>query len=196
MTEPIAATGRIKLPYSCGTQWHVIHAYVRNPQLVGGTWKINSRALDENDTLWSAAAQSLADAMKGMYPVTSGFGLAELQTRSGGVWTAVDTYTPTGACAGGAYQQATQYTITFRDKLLYHFKVQLMESSAVPPNRYTSPTGGGGAEDAFIANFLSASAYPAPFHWICSRHNQFMADSNFVSAKVWLNERLGRMRGL
>lgn len=196
MTPPLAATGRIEVLYTVGGLVHKAHAFVRNPQLVGTDWKINSRLLDENDTLWSDAAQTYVDALTRCGISTESVGQVTLQKMIGGVWVAQAAMTPTFSASGNAYVPGSQITLTLRDKLFYRFKVQFMERAEVVPQLVKSATGGDAAMDNLVALFGSATTYPNPFHWIVSMHNQFLVDSPFVSCSVKFNRKLLRARGL
>jgi hypothetical protein len=198
MTPPLVATARIQIPYIVSGFTHIHHAYVRNAQLVGGNWLINSRALDENDTNWHDAVDSILGSISFWAPNGTTVGAALLQKRSGGIWNNVDLYSPAfNPTGGGGPVAAGQATLTLKDKLLYNFKVQFMELQESYPQLIKNPTAGDADMDDFIGRYTqSGGASLYPYDFIVSRLDQFVASSPFVSLSVFLNRKVARARGV
>jgi len=192
------AVGRIVIAYTVDGLIHKIQAWVRNPQLVGGTWLINTRTLDENDLDWADASDGLAHAMSNILGTDASPGGATLQTRVGGVYTTRDTHVVTFPNVAGSRFVAQQTTVTYRDKLFNRFKVQVMEATKTPGRRLTTETGGDAAEDAFLIEFGASNTYGtlAPYNWIVSGWNQFLATAPLVGYVTTLNRKLRRARGV
>ncbi len=197
MTPPIAATGRIKQPYVVSGRSHVLHVYVRNPQLVGGNWLINSRPLDENDINWHDAVDGLMTAITAVFPSGSTVGQSVLQHRDGGIWNDVDVYTPSITPSGSGAIPASQLTITLKDRLLYNFKFQMMETNEAYPQLFKDPTAGNAALDSLITRLTThAEGEVRPVDFVVSRLNQYMVVNPFVSCSVFINRKLARRLGL
>ncbi len=196
MPYPVA-TGRIVIPYTVDGLEHKIQAWVRNPQLVGSDWMINSRSLDENDTHWEDAAETWAFVISYLMDAGSTPGTALLQTRVGGVFTTVSTDTVAFANVTGSRFVAQQTTVTLRDKLFNRFKVQLMEATKLPGRKLTTYSGGDAQEDAFLLEYSVGNATGvSPYKWQVSGWNQFMAADPLVAYVTTLNRKLRRARGV
>lgn len=196
MATTLAATGRIVFPYTCSSQPHIFHMYVRNPQLVGGNWLINSRTTDANDTDWTAAADRIGHAWD--YAVGTGttYGVAQLQTRSGLVWTTVATHTVTPGALGGSITLTTQLTMTLRDTSFRKVKVDVMEGRAGYLFHTTDPLGGDATMDNFTNCFCIGTGHAAdPFNVMVGRGNAYLTVNPFVALTVCPNRKLRRARG-
>jgi hypothetical protein len=196
MTFPVA-TGRIVLNWSDTGIAHVLHCYVRNPQLVGADWMINSRTTDANDTHWYDAAHSLMVCVSNMLSATASAGTHLLQTRSGGVWTTVDTTTQAATNQNGTLAIATQLSMTLRDKLFNRFRLQIMEINGNAPGKIISPTAGGANTDALAIEFTpSFTLSTPPYDWVVSGWNQYLSTAPFVSIVIALNRKMRRARAV
>lgn len=197
MTHAIIATGRIVTPYTLNGLTHVHHCYVRNPQSVGGVWQINSRTLDENDTLFSDACEGLAHCIGGVAPSTLTWGQQLLQTLSGGVWTTVATHQTSMGVTNQAYKPATEITVVLRDKLLNRFKFVLLEQCEAAPQHFVDPTAGDVYFDALLVDITSKPSTPVtPWVWMVSKYNQYLITDPVVGVTVTVNRKVRRARGL
>jgi hypothetical protein len=136
-------------------------------------------------------------AISGLLPSAASYGDFLLEKWDGSLWIplATATITPTNKTGGTAI--AGQITVTFRDTTLKKLKVVIEEGNETYPQRFASPTGGDAAFDAMIAEFLSTHTQAhAPYVWAVSHRGTYLNTSPFVSASVWLNQKIGRRRGL
>jgi len=197
MSTVLLATGRIVVPYTINGLLHKHHAYVRNPQFVGGAWTINSRTTDSNDTLWTAALEGLITGFNGVFPSDVTVGLCLFQTLEGPVWVTQDSATQSITPTGTAHVPASQITITVKDKSFKNVKIVLMECIETPPFKISAATGGDSAFDALTSRYIGHNASHAwPYDWQVGRGNQYFMASPFVSAVVTYNRKLRRARGL
>lgn len=197
MTPPLVATGRVVFPYVIDGVNHKLRMYVKNPTLVGSTWQINSRTLDENDTDWKGFVNTFVTVWAEYAPSDSSGGTWTLEKRDGPVWTVVDTYLPSYTVTGTAHLAGTQLTVTLRDKLNYHFKFVVMEGTQPANIKSVAPTGGNGGLDALIGMFLPTYVTGVPpYAVVVSRLNQFMSTAPFVSFAVHYNKKMLKRRGL
>lgn len=196
MAAPFNAASRIVFIYSVSGLYHLAHYYCRNAQDVGGTWKINSRALDENDITFHEAVDSLALGFEQIGSSTTGVGAAKLQKLEGANWIDKDVYTPAFTPNAATFNTASQFTLTLRDKGNYHVKVVVMEGRYGPGPALGYPTAGDVNMDAFIGYFTtSGSPGVYPFDWLVGRSNQYLATSPFIRGNISLNRKLRRARG-
>lgn len=198
MSTPLAAVGRVVFHYTVNSFDHKFQAYVRNPQLVGGAYKINSRTLDENDTAWEVASVGCNLVVDSLIGTTSVAGITELQLLQGVQWVTVATHQSDAFGAPGvAAVPASQVTLTLRTKLNHKVRVTLMEMRETPAQLIKSTTGGDASMDNLIQHFLATYTQPQdPYVWQVGRDNQFLATNPFVSCSVYLNRKLARRRGI
>lgn len=197
MTNPMAATGRIRVHYTISGLTHTVSVFCRNVQNQSGSYFINSRTLDENDVPWIYAADRLVNSLQAIMPAGVTYSVAELQEYDGLIWTTTDTHALTPAEAFGTSVPAGQLTLTFRDKTNYHVKLVVMETQEAPGAKVISPTGGDSDLDALVAAWTSTVGNANdPFAWAVGRSNQYLAASPFISATVSLNRKLRRARGM
>lgn len=197
MAQPLLAQGRIVLPYLYSGFQHVSHFYVRNPQNVGATYNINSRALDENDLDWKDAAQSLWLAFSYMLDDAVSAPIMKLETFDGVAWNLVDTVAATGGNGSGTGQFGNTWVAVFRDVAFKKMKIVVAESPSPVPGHYTSISG---APSLFINGLTEwtedgITAHP-PFEWNVSRGDRYLKTSPFVSVTGNLNRKIRRARGL
>jgi len=199
MATTLVATGRIIIPYQVDSVFtHRIYAYVRNPQLVGAVYNVNSRTTDANDTQWDWAASGLAETISYMLPIGSTFGTMILQLRSGSVWTPVASFTFAGTNhAAGTLWPASQFTLSLRDTLFRRVKVVLLDANYGSLAKSTDPTAGPAQADNFMAQFTSAGAVGSkPYAWMVGRGNTYLAASPIISWVSATNRKMRRARGL
>lgn len=197
MSQPLLATGRIILPYTHVGFTHHLHAYVRNPQLVGAVWQINSRATDANDTPWTNAATALALSFSYLLQLTDVFGTVLFQTLVSAVWITQATTTVANVNGSGTGQAAAEGTLMLRDKLFKKVKVVVMEPNVVPPLKAnTYNPAGVDPGNLFIRQWTpDFTIAVAPWNWQVGRGNQFLAQAPFVSEVFTLNRKMRRARG-
>jgi hypothetical protein len=196
MTTILTATARFAVPYTVGSQTHVLHAYARNPQLVGSDWKVNSRSTDSNDLLAADAASGLSETMSILLTGSDTFGSILFQTRSGTIWTTVATYSPTSGHGSSATFYTSEYTLVLRDTLLHRFKIIMLDTIEAAPQHFTTVSGGDSPSDSYAKQFTPThDVTSAPYLWVVSRGNQYISPTGFVAVTVSLNKRVRRARG-
>jgi len=199
MSTTLAALGRITIAYQVDSTFtHKLRAYVRNPQLVGSTWMINTRTTDSNDLDWAGAANGLMETLTYLMSLASLFGAALLETRSGSVWqpraTAAFSRTHHGS---GTLQPASQFTLTLRDTLFRKVKVVVLDGIYPGLAKSTDPNAGIGASDSFNAQFQSTyTVGGGPYTWLVGRGNTYLAVNPVVSWVAATNRKIRRARGL
>lgn len=193
----VTGMGRIVVPYTVDGLTHKVRFYARNPQAVGGSFNVNSRALDNNDIVWTAALARVTLAMSNIMPSGAVWGSAFLEKFDGSVWNALAFSTPTDAMTGSGYQKATQLTMVLRDTAGKKLKVVWLEMTKVAPVHFTSPTGGDVDMDALIAPFVAGGGNASdPYNWQVSHRNLYVNTSPFVGMTITLNRKVRRRRGL
>lgn len=199
MAQPQLATGRIVQKYTINGMTHRLVANVRNPQNVGGTWKINSRTLDENDTAFGDAASGLWESMTYMFPESIAAIDSELWEKVDNAWILRATSTPTGTNHGATTSYAaSQVTLVLRDSAYFQLKVLALESPASLMFHYVSLASIG---YAFIQNWAkqwtsSKTVTNAPYNWQVSDSNHYINAAGFVGCTSCFNRKLRRSRGL
>jgi hypothetical protein len=197
MSTALLATGRITQPYTIGGVTHKARAYVRGLTLGGGIWRVNSRTLDENDIVWSDAANQFANNIGNLCDASTVFGAALLEQIVDGVWVTQDVFTVTVTTKTGTYKPATQVTMVLRDINFKKVKVVVMEGTEAAPQHINGPTDGGTQMDLFTHEFGSTHTNAnASYVWMVGRGNQYLATSPFVGLTVTLNRKIRRRRGL
>ena len=197
MSQPLVATGRLKVQITVNSLIHTLHAYVRNIQTAGSSFNINSRATDSNDLDWKDAAEGWFESLT--YAAPAGITASDitLEQLVSLVWTPLATFTPTVSNESGTALPAGQITLVLRDKLFKKVKVLFLEGNQGAPQHWNSPTGGNAAMQNFTKQWLSTfTVTHAPYNWQVGRSNQFLAASPFVGYTVALNRKLRRRRGL
>jgi hypothetical protein len=199
MTTPLAATGRIYVPYTIDGLAHHLFAYVRNPQLVGGVYQINSRTTDANDTTFAHAADGLIEAMTYLHSTSVAYGDAVLQLLVSGVWNPVASHTFAGTShlTGTGYIQGLQSTLTLRDVDFNKVRVIVMEANFGGASKSVTTSFYGDARDTFIKQWTSVYTLTyAPYLWQVGRGNHYLQTSPLVSYIQAFNRKLRRARGI
>lgn len=199
MSVTLSATGRITVPVTYANLQHKIRVYARNPQAVGGSFNINTRATDANDLDWTDAVDALIEAVSYMYANTATFGDASLEHRDGSIWTLLANYTPAGTTHfTGANNEGWQITSVLRDITLKKVKLVMLEGNAGALLHVGSYSGfGAGTYLNFIKEFtINKTLTNAPYNWMVSRGNQYLNTASFVGLTVTPNKRVRRRRGL
>jgi len=199
MATTLAALGRITISYQVDTVFtHKLRVYVRNPQLVGAIWTINSRATDANDTYWGDAAEGLQETLTYLLSAAAIFGASLLETRSGSVWQPRDTHGFARMHHGaGTLQPASQFTLTLRDTLFRKVKVVVLDGTYPGLAKSTDPAAGPASSDGFNAQFMAgATVSVPPYTWMVGRGNTYLAVSPVVSWVAATNRKMRRARGL
>lgn len=201
MATPLAATGRITIPYTIAGFVHKFRIFVRGLAPVGGSFNHNSRALDENDQVWTDSADALATTLSYVTGAALCFGDAVLEQQSGGIWTALATHTPSYVDhTPGAGTLGKQITLVLRDITLK--KVKFVVLDAPGPELYHSASQTAiAATEAYWGNFVKQfmsifSVTHAPYNWAVGRGNQYLNTSPLVGFTLTSNRRLRRRRGL
>lgn len=197
MSGPSVGIGRITIPYTVNGLNHVTRMYVSNPTLVGSDYVIDVRPSIGGTVVWTAAADHLAEAMSNILAtgVTPGTALLEEYTGTG--WVPLSTDSVTFPNLSGNSNLAAEMVTTFRDSNFTRPKIVVMEMNQTAPTKFTSPTGGAGGQDAFIAEFLSTGSLTArPWVVMTNQHGFFLAANPFISFTTTYNRKLRRARGL
>lgn len=197
MSGPSLGIGRITVPYTVSGLTHVLRMYVANPTLAGSTWEIDVRPSVGGTIDWADAAESLANAMSSALATGVTPGTAVLEEYSSTGWLPRATAAVTFPNLSGNVNLAAQMTVTLRDSNFTRPKIVLMEHNQPAPTKFTSPTGGSGGADAFIAEFLNTgSTANRPWFVMTNQHGFFLQESPFVSFTTTYNRKLRRARGL
>jgi hypothetical protein len=199
MSVPLSATFRIRLEYTVAGTLHNIRHYVRGATLTGGDYNIDSRTLGENDTLWTDAADGMANAIIYAFSTDITIGSAFLEQRTGTLWNVIAVHTVTvepnasGATAFVGWQQ----TLVLRDKLFHKVKVIVLEGNYGTLKHAVALSGIPTAQQNFAKQYTSSFTITnPPFAWMVSRGNQFLDDAAFVGYTNTSNRRTRRGRGL
>lgn len=196
MSQALLASARIVVPYNVGALPHIHHAYARGLAPVGGSYNINSRALDNNDIVWTAAATQLTNAIASVLPVGSTFGTTLLQQLVDSVWVSIAAVSLTPAVTANAVQYAAQMTMTLQDVAFKKVKVVLLETCQPANQHISSPTGGDATLDTFASYYTGTHGNAAdPYNWLVGRGNRFLLSSPFVYVTTDLNDKIRRARG-
>lgn len=197
MSQPLLATARILIPYVATGQTHKLAAYVRNLQVDGASWNINTRETDSNDLDWADAAQGYWLAMSYGLDDAISPPTAELQELTGVTWNTLDTFACTGGNGSNSTILASQFTLTLRDMAFKKLRVVLLDTINGAMFRYTTSAGPGGFQTNYAKQWDSTfDITNAPYRWQVSRGDRFLAASPFVSIVSVYNDRLRRDRGL
>lgn len=198
MTD-LSAVGRIVIPYTVSGLTHTLHAYVRNPQLVGGNWLINSRATDANDTDWTDAAEALEYCISYVMDDAAVFGTQVLETLEDNAWIPRASNTYPNANGSGTAIEGSQATFVFRDVTFRKVKIVVMEGiTSIPAHATTINTAYTNPWDLMLREFTPAHTIStSPYTWLVGRANQYLnAGSPFVSWTTTYNRKVRRARGL
>jgi len=197
MSGPVIGIGRITIPYTVSGLVHETRMYVSNPHLSGSDWLIDVRPDVGGTADWADAAQNLSEAMSFILATGVTPGTAILEELGATGWIPRATVTVTMPNLSGNTNVAAQLTATFRDTNFTRPKIVVMEHNQVAPFKTTSPTGGAGGEDSFIAEFTISGSLPArPYLVMTNQHEFFLNTSPFVSFTTTYNRKLRRARGL
>lgn len=199
MTVILSALGRITVPYTTDGLLHKLRVFVRNPQVVGGSYNINSRPLDNNDIVWTDALNDLCTAFSWVLGTTTAFSDGVLELRSGSIWTAVATATPSFTShKAGTGNPGTQFTVVLRDINLKKVKIVVVEHNDNALQHAVSRSALQQTfQQNFVKEFMSDHALTnAPYVWAVGRGNQFLNTSPLVGVTASSNRRVRRRRGL
>jgi hypothetical protein len=151
--------------------------------------------------LWTVGAQYFWDKIRAIYD-TSGVASpasVTLFSRSGTLWNLIDVANLTGAgLHAPPYTPAQQWTWVLRDTAFFKLRFVLLETY----NGYAAHFNDGITTTAIndaITNALNGVdvSANAPFRWMKSRGNRFLAASGTVAGLTAdLNDKLKRARGL
>jgi hypothetical protein len=193
----VTGMARITMPYTVDGFNHKCRLYGRNVQPVSGSFNINSRNVDDNDQVWTDAAAGMEYAVSCILPSAVTYSPFLLEKWDGAVWEPLANTTLTPTNATGSYVKASQATVTFKDTDLLKLKLVVVEGTEALAQKFRSVTGGDGAFDLLIAEFLSThTGTHAPYVWAVSHRNRYLSTSPFVSASVWPNRKIARRRGV
>lgn len=199
MSTALSATGRITVPVIVSNFTHKVRVFVRNPQAVGGSFNINSRATDANDQVWTDALNDFVTTISWMFGGGATFADAILEHQTGGIYTTLATATPSFVShVSGTPSLGWQTTWVFRDLLNKQVKLEFLEGY-LQTLTHVGAVGafGAGAPLSFLTEFLPTHTLThAPYVWMVSRGNQYLNTAPFVGLTVSTNKRIRRRRGL
>lgn len=197
MAYPRIATGKIVLPYTVNGLLHRIHAFVRNPQLVGSTWQINSRATDSNDTDWADAAQGYWLSVSYEIDDAIAAPTAEFWTKVGAIWILQDTVVCTGGNGAGGTIEAGELTATFRCVNGKFLQVNVLEGNTVVPQTSRSLAAVGGVLQSGLKQWTADhTVTDSPYGWAVNQDTSYLATASFVKLTSTYNRHLRKRRGL
>lgn len=199
MSTPLSATGRIILPYTVGTLTHKFRVFVRNPQVSGSTFNINTRATDSNDLDWEDAADALYEVFTNLMASGFNIGDAVLEKFVGGVWIVQAVHAVSGTNnAGGTVGEAWQQTLVLRDLQFHKLKLVVLGGNAITLRHYPSLSAMTTTAAAlFTKEFTPTNTLTnAPYNWVVGRGNQYIAPSGVVGMTFAPNRKLRRRLGL
>lgn len=196
MPAPVNRTGRIELQYVVDGLPHSMFVNVRNIQVGGTSFRINTRATDSNDLNWEDAADGLAESVSYLMGSAAVAGNAVLEELSGVTWVPKSVHATSLTHKTGSYGPAAQWTQTMRDKLFYIVKVQLMEPAVGVPFRtvglYGTTSGWRSCQIQFTKDFTVTNA---PWNWMVGLSDQYLLDDPIIAATATLNRKERKRRG-
>lgn len=197
MAYPRVATAKIVMPYTAAGRLHRIHAFVRGLTAVGGTWNINSRTLDANDIAWRDAAQGYWLSVSYMLDDAVAVPTLELWTKTGLLWTLLDTVAATGGNGSGGTTPASELTATYRCSQGEFLQVDILEGNFTPPFASRDYTAFGGAITNGLKQWTAAhTVTTAPHTWQVSQDNHYLTSTPFVKGVASYNRHLRKLAGL
>lgn len=199
MAQAQLVTGRIVLKYTVAGHLHRAVANVRNPQLVGSVWQINSRTLDANDMVWSDAANGFYESISYLTPAGTTWSAAEFWQKVANAWVLRSTFTLTSTDhSSGTSYPAGQHTLTLRDVQFHQLKVIVLDSSAGDiPKKYLAISAMPTQVQNFAKQFTSAPTVGgAPYIWQVSDSDQYINTSALVGLVTTYNRKIRRAYGL
>ena len=197
MSGPVLGIGRITIPYTVLGLPHRSRMYVANPTLVGANWVVDLRPSLGGTTVWGAAAEGFSQTLSFILPTGTTVGTALLEELAATGWIPRASGSVTMPNLAGTAVAAAQLTLTLRDSNFTRPKIVVLEGNPIAPTKFTSPTGGAGAVDAFVAEFLSTGTISVrPWETMVNQHGFHLATDPFVSVTTTYNEKLERARGL
>lgn len=197
MPTPEIGMGRITVPYTVSGLTHVCRMYVANPTLSGADWVIDARPSVGGTLPWDDAAEHLSQTISSILATGTTPGTAVLEEYFSTGWVPRATASVTMPNLAGSANLAAQMTLSLRDTNFTRPKIVVMEGNQVSPSKITTPTGGAGGMDAFVAEFLSTGTLGArPWIVMVNMHGFFLETNPFISATWTYNRKLRRARGL
>lgn len=188
---PYNAGWQLDLHYDTGTFTHVLQMPVL-AHLVTGTYFLVRQTT--TDIGLSTAATAAADILKPMFANTCTFTGWTLQEYDSGIF--IPRASGSLAIAGtgaGALVPGSQITVTFRDINYLFYRLVLLDTAHVPPNKYSYPTGNTAIDNA-VSSWYTIDATTDVGQWIRSRNGGTLA--NPLKVTLAYNKRLVRKYGL
>jgi hypothetical protein len=199
MSQPLLATNRITVAYTCSGLQHKQRAYcIRGFDTGGGEPQVTFR--DGSTGLpWDAAAQGIWNATRAMMATSVAAATAIFEELVGLAWVPLAGVTLTGiGLAGGTPQPAQQASLVLRDTAFKFIRVILLETTQFYVGH--SPTGLtlGADAAAWVNDYNGAETLAGePFQWQVSRGKRYILASGAVAGVTYdLNDKLKRARGL
>lgn len=198
MAEPLAASGFIELPYTVDTLVHRVRQYVRNIQVVGASFNVNTRATDSNDLDWADAAQGYWDALSYALDDAIAAPTAELWQYSGGIAVLQATAALTGGNGSGATVEYSLLVATFRGTTFKPHRVEVLEGNFTPPFTSRDYTAFGGGITNMLKQWTSAHTVTnPPYAWAVNKGNHYLnAGASFVKATASMSRSVRKRRGV
>jgi hypothetical protein len=197
MSGPTIGIGRITIPYTVDGLAHVSRMYVSEPTLSGSDWVVSLRPSVGGTLPWDDVAEHFSQTLSYILETGTTVGSALLEEYSATGWLPRATASVSMPNLSGNANIAAEAVLTLRDSNFTRPKIVVMEHNQVAPTKFTSPTGGAGGLDSFIAEFLSTGTLGGrPWVAMVNQHGFFLSESPFVSVTTTYNRKLRRARGL
>lgn len=188
---PITANGRIALSYTINGLTHVtrMRCRIQNPT---GPAPYLLFLQSGGTAAWGPLAKEFDPFLSPYYSAATAFGNYTLYSYSGGSYVPVDSVASAAVGTNTSPDQSCgQVTLFMRDATQKAMKLDLFESSFLPPFRVT------GAGLGAFATFMADMENPTATHigdWMVGRDSN--PASRSISAVGTLNLRIRRRRGL
>lgn len=144
----------------------------------------------------STAVGSLYTSLRTLYPNSVDIGGISLERYDSGAWIPVGGDPSSGiGTASGAFQEATQISVTGRNSVGAQHRFQVMETVFAAPIRWTDIPSIASPLEALVLSLYSRSTTDFGY-WMRYRDGSLLGLSTFISATITLNKRLRRDRGL
>ena len=199
MSVPLTATSVLRFEYVVSGLRHKLQTYMAYNDVLGQHQMVDRDGI--TTILWTTGAQYLWDKVRALY--YSGYvtspATVTLLHRSGTLWNIVDVAALTGTGSNGTVGKfGAEGTWTLRDTSFKKLKYILLEAVFDLTGKYPTGIGAGSAINA-MTNALNGvdTDASAPFRWVKSRGDRFLAASGTVAGLSFRpNDAICRARGI
>jgi hypothetical protein len=199
MPQPLLATSKLSFNYNIKGFAHKLDCYMAYNDVLGQHQMVDRDGI--TTVLWSLGAQYLWDKFRAVLLSTDvpSPATVTLLKRVGAIYNVIDVATLTGAgSGGGATQYGNQSTWVVRDTAFKFIRFIQLENIGAYVGHYLGGLGAGTGFNAISAMLSGSDTDPsAPFRWLKSRGDRFVAASGTVIAMTFdTNRKIRRARGL